>query len=204
LQFTRPQRSVSEKMNTGAPPFRGQELDGILRLQDATSPVPLPTHFYCAYCARSQVARSRKAYGLLRSGLNSPGRISPGIGSGETNLAGLLVYEPTPGWQSDVSSFGPLYPLSDGRLFSERAPSPQHSPPRRLDCLSLLTYSWGRPFHAGPALSSIYGKIGIVGLGVNRAGWAAGRKCNDPERNGSHREHEPARGFPNQSSNGLS
>ena len=49
--------------------------------------------------------------------------------------------------------FGHL-PLSDGRLFSERAPSPQHSLPRRLDCLSLLTCSWERPFHARPALSS--------------------------------------------------
>ena len=91
-----------------------------------------------------------------------------------------------------------------GDFFSERAPPAATFTTSPPGLPILLTFSWGRPFHAGPALSSIYGKIGIVGLGVNRAGWAAGRKCNDPERNGSHREHEPARGFPNQSSNGLS
>jgi len=157
--------------------------------------------------------------------------------------------------------FGHLHPLSDGRLSSERAPSPQHSLPRRLDCLSLLTCSWGRPFTLGrrylreiklaeidrfrdrrppdkadrgrtasgsprrlhlscrsrfslpPAgcprvfatwLFAVRRKDRNSRPGREPAGSAAGRKCNDPERNGNHREHGSATGFPNQSSNGLS
>lgn len=51
LQLTRPQRSVSEEMNTGAPPFRGQELDDILRLQDATfSGPPSDAFLLCVLC----------------------------------------------------------------------------------------------------------------------------------------------------------